>query len=183
MGLFILNEEAAREWLTRLMVASEFGDLAPDCDTALPPETWIDLAWRPYDPGQEDAVSWLIGRAQEQVDVVSHPEGTEVSIGYVDDGDDWCYQLFLTLNSPLLLTLAAPPREMSLLGGDAHSSGIDAAIAVLREATQSGNALVGQLTAFISATIRKKLKTRLGFGEPIILGGTERADPLSEAGP
>lgn len=156
MEPFIVNEETAREWLTRVMVASELGDLAPDYATSPQAERCIDLAWRPRDPGQEDAVSWLIARAQEQAGVVSHPDGAEVSIGYVDDGDDWCYQLFLTVNSPLLLMLAAPPREISLLGGDAQSSGIDAAIAVLREAMQAGNVLVEQLTAFISAATPKK---------------------------
>jgi hypothetical protein len=155
MEPFILNEEKAREWLTRVMVASELGDLAPDYATSLQAKTCIDLAWRPRDPGQEDAVSWLICRAQEQAGVVSHPDGAEVSIGYVDDGDDWCYQFFLTVNSPLLLTLAAPPREIFLLGGGAHSSGINAAIAVLGEAMKAGNVLVGQLTAFISAATRK----------------------------
>lgn len=154
MGPFVLNEQIAREWLTRMMLAGELGDLAPDYATSPETETYIGLAWRPRDPGQEDAVAWLIGQAQE-AGVVFHPDWAEVSIGYVDDGNDWCYQFFLTVNSPLTLTLAAQPREMSLLGGDAVSSGVNAAIAVLQEAVEVGNVLVGQLTAFISATTRK----------------------------
>jgi hypothetical protein len=137
-----------------MILASELGDLAPDYATSATAGTYIDLAWRPRDPGQEDTVSWLIGRAHE-TGVVSQPDGAQVTIGYVDDGNDWCYQFFLTVNAPLLLTLAAQPREMSLLGGDTVSSGVNAAITVLQEAVEVGNVLVSQLTDFISAATRK----------------------------
>lgn len=154
MGSFVLNEEMAREWLTRIVVASELGDHAPDHILSPEKENYIGIAWRPRDPGQEAAVAVLITQAQE-IGVVSHFDGAEISIGYVDDGNDWCYQFFLTFNSPLVLTLAAQPREMSFLGGDAVSSGVDAAIAVLEEAVAIGNMLAGQLADFISAATRK----------------------------
>jgi hypothetical protein len=155
MEPFALDEEATREWLTRLMVACELGDLAPDDGADIQVRPCIDLAWRPRTPGQEDAVSWLIGQAQSQVGVLSHPEETKVTIGFVDDGDDWCYQFFLVVNLPLSLMLAARPQEISRLGSDSAFNGIDAAVAVLREAMQAANALASQLTAFVSAATGK----------------------------
>jgi len=154
MTSFTLNEEAARDWVTSLIVAYELADLdtGPELSGADPMPN-IGLAWRPREPGQEDAVADLVRRAQHQSGVLAAAESAEVAIMFVDDGDDWSYHFLLHVRSPVPVTLAFTPKEVCRIGDDS-AIGLDAAIGILREATQTANALLEQLNAFVKATVR-----------------------------
>lgn len=154
MNLFSLNEEAAREWLTELVMAHELADLDDPHGTqkgGMEPQ--IHLAWQPRDPGQEDVVSCLIEQAHDQREVLFHPEHAATDIEFIDDGNDWCYRFLLRIDTPVSVTLASPAREVTHLGDDSVY-GVEAAIGVLRETEQSANTLFGQLNGFVAAMIR-----------------------------
>ena len=155
MASFILDEEAARDWVTSLIVAYELADL--DASMSLPvaksaPQLGMD--WRPREPGQEDVVSALICQAQRQPGVLTHPENAEVSIEFVDDGDDWCYHFLLHISAPVPVTLTSAPKEVSRLGDDS-TFGVDAAVGILREAVQTADELLERLNAFVKAATRE----------------------------
>lgn len=152
MSAFTLDEEAARDWVANLIVTHELADLdgspVPD---ALPR---ITLDWRPREPGQEDAVASLIRHAVRRPGVLVRPENADVTIQFVDDGDDWSYHILLCVGPPAPLTLAGVPNQVRCLGEDA-AFGVDAAIGVLREVARTAETLLGQLHAFVDATVRR----------------------------
>jgi hypothetical protein len=152
MRSFILHEEAARDWVTSLIVAYELTDL--DMGTSLNtlgrmPQ--LGMAWQPREPGQEDIISALIHDAHHQPDVLTHPEHAETAIEFLDDGDDWSYHFLLEVTAPPPVTLTSRPRQIQQLGDDS-AFGVNAAIGILREAAQTANALLDQLNAFIAGT-------------------------------
>ncbi|TDB91169.1 hypothetical protein E1264_02435 [Actinomadura sp. KC216] len=151
MKPFTLNEEAAREWLSELVVAHELADLddpGENRGARIGPQ--VHLAWQPREPGQEDAVSCLIEQAHDQKDVLSNSEHATTAIEFIDDGNDWCYRFLLHVSAPVAVTLAGPAMEVGQLGEDAVC-GVDAALGILREAQQSANSLLRQLNAFVTA--------------------------------
>src|SRR5690349_1678528 len=113
MTSFMLNEEAARDWVTGLIVAYEFADLNTNLDlsasVSLPQ---IGMNWQPREPGQEDTIADLIRRSQHQPDILTPAENTEVEIEFVDDGDDWSYHFLLHVRAPVPVTLTSAPKEV-----------------------------------------------------------------------
>lgn len=154
MTSFILNEEAARDWVTSLIVAYGLADLDISLDLSrADPTPNIGLDWQPREPGQEDAVADLIRRAEHQPGVLVPAESAEVAIEFVDDGDDWSYHFLLHVRAPVPVTLTSTPKEVRWIGDDS-TFGVDAAIGILRETAQAANALLEQLNAFVKATVR-----------------------------
>lgn len=152
MTSLILNEDAARDWVTSLIVAHELTDI----DTQLSmrePLPQFGLDWQPREPGQEDSVAALISQAHHQPGVLAHPEHTEVAIEFVDDGDDWSYHFLLEISAPIPVTLTSMPQEVRRIGDDS-TFGVNAAIGILREATQTSNMLADRLNAFVKAVSR-----------------------------
>lgn len=155
MASFILDEEAARDWVTSLVVAYELADLdasmsIPETGSALQ----LGMDWQPREPGQEDVVSALIRQAQRQPGVLAHPENAQVAIEFLDDGDDWCYHFLLHISAPVAVTLTSAPKEVGHLGDDL-AFGVDAAVGVLREAVQTADELLERLNAFVKAATRE----------------------------
>ncbi len=154
MASFILNEDAARDWVISLIMANELADLDTSVAVALEKIPQLSLDWRPWEPGQEDAVAALIGCANHQPGVLARPEHADVAIELVDDGDDWCYHFLLRINAPAPVTLASRSREVRRLG-DKSTFGVGAALGILRESAQAADALLEQLNAFVKAIIRE----------------------------
>jgi hypothetical protein len=150
MEPFILHEEEARDWLTDLVVAHEvgigFGDESPVPSADSPP---IAMVWRPRDPGEEDSVFLLI-RAAQDAGVVTSPEETIISFEFIDDGDEGVFRWLLDIVTPTPLKLATMSEAMAALG-EPQASGVEAAIAILREAVQAANLLVQQLSDYVAA--------------------------------
>jgi hypothetical protein len=155
MTSFILNEEAARDWVTSLIMAHELADLDTNVNLpALEPMPQLGLGWQPREPGQEDTVAALIRHAHHQPGVLTRPEQAKVAIEFVDDGDDWCYHFLLDISAPIPVTLTSTPKEVRRLGDD-FTFAVDAAIGILREATQTADTLLEQLNAFVKAATRE----------------------------
>lgn len=154
MTSFTLNEEAAREWVTGLIMTRElaYPDSCRDlsASTAMPQ---LGMDWLPREPGQEDTIASLVRCAQTQPGVLTAADDAEVAIEFVDDGDDWSYHFLLHIRVPAPVTLASPHKEVRQIGQDAVF-GIEAAIGILREATRTAAALRRQLDAFVEAVTR-----------------------------
>jgi hypothetical protein len=153
MTPFTLNEEAARDWVTNLILAFELTDVDPGADgSAAGPMPPIGMDWSPREPGQEDAVASLVRCAQAQKVLVS-ARNTEVALEFVDDGDDWSYRFLLHVRAPVPVTLASSPREVHRIGEDSVI-GVDAAVGILREAALVAGDLWERLEAFVEAAVR-----------------------------
>jgi|SRR3569833_80319 len=150
MTSFILNEEAARDWVTSLIMTNELADLDLSVSEPMPQ---LGMDWQPRQPGQEDAIVDLIQRVQRQPGVLAPAENAEVAIEFVDDGDDWSYHFLLYVRAPVPVTLTSTPKEVRRIGDDS-TFGVEAAIGILREATKAADALLEQLNAFVKATPR-----------------------------
>jgi hypothetical protein len=154
MKSFSLNEDITRDWVTNIIVAHELSDLENGANSEQSrPLPQLGLAWQPREPGQEDVISSLIHCAHHQPGVLTRPGNAEIAIEFVDDGNDWAYRFLLEISAPAPVTLASPTAEACRLGDDS-TCGIDAAIGILHETAQTANALLGQLDAFVAATIR-----------------------------
>lgn len=163
---YFLDEEAAQNWLTGLIVAVEMSDLGDGGDASFsagvsatgtgaemdpfaPQDVatpLIGLGWDPRAPGQEDTTSLLVQQAQRTGALIG-PSHSWIAIQYVDDGDDWAFQWLLCFAEPAQLTVASKPYAIARLGGG-HNYGIDAACAILHEAVEAANTLRGQVAAF-----------------------------------
>jgi hypothetical protein len=155
MTSFTLNEEAARDWVTSLIVTYELADLNTSHDLSVPTSIpQIGMDWQPREPGQEDTIASLVRCAQDQPGILTSAEETEVSIEFVDDGDDWSYHFLLHVRAPVSITLASPPKEVRQIAKDS-AFGVDAAIEVLRETTRAAEALRERLDAFVEAAARE----------------------------
>lgn len=146
MDPFILHEEAARAGVTELVVAYEvdasFGGDVSEHSADSPP---IGMAWDPWQPGEEDGVSLLL-KAAQPVGVIGNPEEMTITFEFVDDGDEGVYRWLLDIADPSPLTVATLSEAMAVLGEpDLHRAGIEAAVAILREAVRAANHLVRQL--------------------------------------
>lgn len=154
MTSFTLNEEAARDWVTSLIMTYELADLHTShylpASTAMPQ---LGMDWQPREPGQEDTIASLVRCAQNQSGILVPAENAEVAIEFVDDGDDWSYHFLLHVRAPVSVTLTSPPKEVRQIGENS-AFGVDAAIGILREATQTAEALRERLDAFVEAIIR-----------------------------
>jgi hypothetical protein len=166
MQRYRLDEDAARRWLTETILATESTDLDSPYPSDAPPladagsptastELPLGLAWRPSEPGQEDLVSELIRQAQDQAHVLIGPPHTQITITFLDDGADWAYQFVVELNEPVQLRLAGDPHPTKDLGVDLHDTagatqpgGLEAALILLRQASDTGNALLDQLATY-----------------------------------
>ncbi|MEV1083437.1 hypothetical protein AB0I98_35335 [Streptomyces sp. NPDC050211] len=156
MDPFVLHEEAAHAWLTQLVVAYEVdasfgGEVSVRSADSQP----IGMAWDPRQPGEEDGVSLLVEAAQA-AGVVGKPEEMTITFEFVDDGDEGtnCWLLDIAVPSPL--KVATLSEAMAVLGEpDLHRAGIEAAVAVLREAVQAANLLVHQLSDYVEASIER----------------------------
>ncbi|GLY82324.1 hypothetical protein Airi02_002560 [Actinoallomurus iriomotensis] len=164
MTSFRLDEEAARDWVTGLIIAYELAglnggddDFDFDSDFASTPQLGMD--WRPREPGQEDAVAALVRCAQKQPGILVPAQNAEVAIEFVDDGDDWSYRFLFHVRAPVPVTLISPPREVYRIGED-RAFGVDAAIGVLREAASAAAALQERLEAFVEASTRVRRPAR-----------------------
>jgi hypothetical protein len=125
-GAYVVEEDIARRWLADLIVAAEMDEL---------------------EPFTGDVAAPLIRQAQHPVGALAGPPHTHVTVQYIDDGDDWAYQHLLHFAAPAPLTVAARPLPVTRLGGG-HGYGLDAALAVLREAAETANDLLHRLAAF-----------------------------------
>ncbi|WP_405956932.1 hypothetical protein [Streptomyces phaeochromogenes] len=156
MDPFVFHEEAARAWLTELVVAYEvdasFGGDASVHSADSPP---IGMAWDPQQLGEEDGVSLLV-KAAQGTGMVGRPEGMTVTFEFVGDGDEGVYRWLLDILDPSPLKVATLSESMAVLGEpDLHQAGIEAAVAILREAVQAANHLVHQLSDYVEASIER----------------------------
>ncbi|MDF2258358.1 hypothetical protein [Streptantibioticus ferralitis] len=149
-----MNDDLARDWLTNLIVAYEigedFGASSPMVSAHTPP---LKMAWTPQDPGEEDSVHLLI-RAAQTDGVVTGPQAVNLKFEYVDDGDEGYYRFLLHITTPTSLTLATLSEGIAMLG-EPDTSGIEAALSILREAVQAANLLLQQLSEFVAASISR----------------------------
>ncbi|BCL28511.1 hypothetical protein ACFFS2_30765 [Streptomyces aurantiacus] len=156
MDPFSFHEEVARAWLTELVVAYEvdasFGGDVSEYSTDSPP---IGMAWDPRQPGEEDGVSLLV-KAAQTAGVIGNPGETTITFEFVDDGDEGVYRWLLDIVDPSPLKVATLSEAMAVLGEpDLNRAGIEAAVAVLREAVQAANHLAHQLSDYIEASIER----------------------------
>lgn len=156
MDPFTLDEEAARAWLTELVVAYEvdasFGGDVFEYSADSPP---IGMAWDPRQPGEEDGVTLLV-KAAQAAGVIGSPEEMTITFEFVDDGDEGVYRWLLDITAPSPLKVATLSEAMAVLGEpDLHRAGIEAAVAILREAVQEANHLVHQLSDYIEASTER----------------------------
>jgi hypothetical protein len=153
---FVLHEETARAWLTELVVAYEvdasFGGDVSVHSADSPP---IGMAWNPRQPGEEDG-AYLLAKAAQTAGVVGKPEEMTITFDFVDDGGEGVYRWLLDIAAPSPLKLATLTEAMAVLGEpELHRAGIDAAVAILREAVQSANHLVHQLSDYVEASTQR----------------------------
>lgn len=150
MDEFVLDEERADQWLVSAIVAREMGDV-DEVDMAassdLPP---VGMAWRPSAVGEEDT-AFLLVHAAQQAGVLVAPAGVHLRFELLDDGDDGIYRFLVDIAAPVPLTLASAAEEMRLLG-EPGTTGLAAAMGLLREAVEVANLLLERLSAFITAT-------------------------------
>ncbi|MGA5506894.1 hypothetical protein [Streptomyces umbrinus] len=156
MDPFVLHEEAARAWLTELVVAYEvdasFGGDACAHSADSPP---IGMAWDPRQLGEEDGV-FLLVKAAQGAGMIGKPEEMTVTFEYVEDGGDGVYRWLLDIVDPSPLKVATLTEAMAVLGEpDFHRAGIEAAVAILREAVRAANHLVHQLSDYVEASIER----------------------------
>jgi len=144
---FSLNEEAAWIWLINTVFEYESG-VDTGLDTGERPP--IGVAWHPREVGEEDTTFLLIRGAQEG-DVLTAPPGVELDFEFIDDGDGGYYRYLLCIHEPAPLITASDAEEMRRLG-ERDATGIDAALAILREAVDAGNSTYRQLSTFVAAT-------------------------------
>lgn len=155
MTTFTLNEEAARDWVTSLVMAYELAEMNGGADDPVAVSMpQIGMDWHPREPGQEDAVASLVRCAQVQTGILVPAENAEVALEFVDDGDDWSYRFLLHVRAPVPVTLVSPPREVHRIGEDS-ASGVDAAVAILREAALVAGDLRERLESFAEAVARR----------------------------
>jgi hypothetical protein len=165
--MFKLDQESARAWLTRVIAAYEAGDSEASGTAEMPP---LGAAWNPLDPGEESTIYLLVRRAQE-AGVLTAPPGAEVDFEYSDDCDGGYYRFLLDLSAPAPLKLASYAEEMRKLG-EREATGIDAAMAILREAQHAANQLLYQLAEFIAATAAQpSISCPQGRGMPALPAG------------
>jgi len=149
---FVLNEEAARAWLTELVVAYEV-DVSFGGDRFLvsPDSPLIGMAWSPREPGEEDGAFLLVNGAQA-ARVIDKPKEMTITFEFVDDGAEGVYRWLLDISAPSPLKLATLTEAMAVLGEQASGrTSVEIAIAILREAGQQANHLVHQLSDYVEA--------------------------------
>ncbi|WP_413116205.1 hypothetical protein ACK1X7_36845 [Streptomyces sp. CY1] len=151
MEPFVLHEKVARDWLTELVVAHEvgigFGEANQIRDTGYPR---IGIAWRPTDPGEEDGV-FLLVRAAQMAHVLTSPDEMILDCEFVDDGDEGLSRWLLDIALPAPLKLATPSEALPALG-EPDVFGVEAALAILREAAQAASLLLQQLSDYLEAS-------------------------------
>lgn len=148
MHLFTLNEEKTSDWLIDLVVSWEIAlAFDEDWDETLP---GIDPDWNPLEPGETDTVYHLV-RAAQRSGMITSPAGALITFEAIGDGHGGVFRWFLDLREPTPLRLATLAEAMDQLG-DSESYGIDAAMAVLRDAVGAANLLAQQLSDHITAT-------------------------------
>ncbi|MFC4463993.1 hypothetical protein ACFPH6_05350 [Streptomyces xiangluensis] len=156
MDPFVLHEEAARVWLAELVVAYEVdasfgGDVSARGADSSP----IGMVWDPRQPGGEDGVSLLVTAAQG-AGMVGKPEEMTITFEFVDDGDEGVYRWLLDIVAPKPLKVATLSEALGALGEpEVHRVGIEAAVAILREAVQAANHLVHQLSDYVEASVER----------------------------
>lgn len=156
MDPFILHEEAARPWLTELVVAYEVdASFGGDVSGYSADSPRIGMAWDPRQPGEEDGVPLLV-KAAQAAGVIGSPEEMTITFEFVDDGDEGVFRWLLDIADPSSLKVATLSEAMAVLGEpDLHRAGIEAAVAILREAVRAANDLVHQLSDYIEACIER----------------------------
>jgi hypothetical protein len=141
MSRFKMDENAARDWLISAIVSREMEEFDSGiASSRLPP---IGLAWIPIAVGEEDTPSLLI-RAAQEAGVLSCPPDMELRFELADDGDEGVYRFLLDVTAPAMLTVASRGKNMRELAPN-EVIGLEAAIRILREATEVGNLLCREL--------------------------------------
>ncbi len=156
MDPFVLNEEAARAWLTELVVAYEV-DVSFGGDSVLvsPDSPLIGMAWSPRQTGEEDGAFLLVKGAQA-VRVIDKPTEMTITFEFVDDGNEGIYRWLLDISAPSPLKLATLTEAMAVLGEpEPEGTGVEIAIAVLREAVKQANHLIHQLSDYVEANTQQ----------------------------
>jgi len=144
--MFSVNEELAWEWVMCAIAAREMGDLHDPVAPDLPP---IGMGWQPQEVGEEDTTCLLI-RGAQQAGALIAPAHVELDFEFIDDGDRGYFHYLLCIDEPTPLVVASDAQEMRLLG-EPETAGIDAALAILREAAYTANLLLQQLSTFVTA--------------------------------
>jgi hypothetical protein len=153
---FVLNEEAARAWLTELVVAYEVdASFGGDSVLVSPDSLLIGMAWSPRQPGEEDAAFLLVKGAQA-VRVIDKPKEMTITFEFVDDGNEGIYRWLLDISAPSPLKLATLTEAMAVLGEpEPEGTGVEIAIAVLQEAVKQANHLIHQLSDYVEANTQQ----------------------------
>ncbi|WP_416968220.1 hypothetical protein [Streptomyces sp. 4F14] len=147
MHLFTLNEEKASDWLTDLVVSWEIAlAFDEDWDDNLP---GIDPDWDPLELGEADTVYHLV-RAAQHSGMITSTANALVTFEAIGDGHGGVFHWFLDLREPTPLRLATLAEAMDQLG-DSGSYGVEAAMAVLRDAVGAANLLAQQLSDHMMA--------------------------------
>ncbi|MFF1679468.1 hypothetical protein ACFVYG_25975 [Streptomyces sp. NPDC058256] len=141
----------ARNWLTELVVAHEVGmGFGEDSPVRSPNSPSIGMVWGPRDPGEEDSV-FLLVRAAQEASMVTNPDETTITFEYIEDGDQGVFRWFVDIVAPTPLKVATTSEAMAVLG-EPQTFGVDAAMAILRDAVQAANLLIQQLSDYVAAT-------------------------------
>ena len=156
MDLFVLNEEAARAWLTELVVAYEVdASFGGDSVLVSPDSPLIGMAWSLRQPGEEDGAFLLVKGAQA-VRVIDKPKEMTIAFEFVDDGDEGAYRWLLNISAPSPLKLVTLTEAMAVLGEPAPGgTGVEIGIAILRAAVQQANHLIHQLSDYVDASTQQ----------------------------
>lgn len=147
---FELDEAKAREWLTAAAARSPFG-----C-----PRFALDPTWCPACDDDGTGAEELVTLAQE-VGAILQPGPAEylAQIAFLFTGSDddevvTCYQWVLTVRHPSFLPVTGSAGDMSGLGHDAegrHQTGVEAGLAVLREAVEQANTMLGWVDRYVES--------------------------------
>ena len=141
---FTMDEGKAREWLKRAVSIWE-GTAEDDNGVEDLPEITSD--WDPLAPDCE-VDSYSLVRTAVNAEVIGTPDGHDIDFEYNDDSDGGYYRFIVGVGPSLYL--ASHCTEMRKLGAR-DTTGLAAAMAILREAVQSANQVLADLDEYVAS--------------------------------
>lgn len=149
---FTLDEDKARAWLERAVAKYEYengdGDEPEDSEEngELPD---IGANWEAHEYEQENTVYLLVRLAGDR-GIITAPAGMDLDFRYSDDSDGGFYCFHVGLAKDIFAELASYSEEMRKIG-DRDATGLDAAMAVLREAVDKANYTLAELDKYVAS--------------------------------
>jgi hypothetical protein len=158
---FTLDADRARDWLTAAVDQNDSGmePYSDDRDPNLP--TCFGAGWHAAADDRDGGATAenLLDEAVIQ-GIISCPRGAYVELltvfpafreaGLRNAG----YRFLLVLTAPVQLTAATDEAELSQLGDEYGPAGADDALAVLCQAVEAGNTLLGTVASYAAQVLR-----------------------------